>query len=192
MATHDIRLLIGEYRGRSKTDPNHGDYRWTPATEGRWLTVFWAGTVGGAKRAFSLGNVIPPAKDQHVIVDDMEVGDEMQQMIQHGSLSFWRFSDQYSLEIRDLADPRKVLAAYFKVYMDSGGKTMKSACLRMYGARLKAQGRAVKGGRNIEGYTIIFEPQNAQVEYGERPREALIQQAMAARLQQAVFEVIQR
>jgi hypothetical protein len=144
-----------------------------------WAPIFALASKGGSKRALvdSSADTQPDTSKQgHRISSPMEVGDEIREMLQRGSLSVWRKSDSYSTDFMaaSLANQR---GSFFVGITTQSRGDASTATIIINSAKIASFERAVLKGKNIERMNVAFDSKNATCKYGTIAKDTLLKSA---------------
>jgi hypothetical protein len=95
----------------------------------------------------------------------MEAGDEIRDILQRGSPTVWRRSDEYSTDLMSAFQSSDLGSFFIAVHMPDN-EARNSAMIS-------------KNGKNIEIISVYFESKNTSVKYGKPSKQALLKGAKA-------------
>jgi hypothetical protein len=108
----------------------------------------------------------------------MEAGDEIRDILQRGSPTVWRRSDEYSTDLMSAFQSSDLGSFFIAVHMPDN-EARNSAMISIDSAKISSFERAVKNGKNIEIISVYFESKNTSVKYGKPSKQALLKGAKA-------------
>jgi hypothetical protein len=173
-----LNIIFAVWAGKGNANYPTGWKPIPPKAEG-WASVFGLASKGGTKRGFlsSVTDFQPyPDKRASTISTQMEAGDEIRELLQRGSLTVWRRSDEFSTDFMAASSDikRGCFLVSIQMHNDSGTET---ATIAIDYAKISSFQRAVKSGKNIELISVSFESKNARVKYGKISKQSLLGEA---------------
>jgi hypothetical protein len=171
----DLRIAFAIWVGTANRNHPTG-WKTIPSRSEGWAEVFALTSKGGTKRGFISTEAVfqpYPERKPGTISTPMEAGDEIREMLQRGSLTVWRRSDEYSTDFMSAFQSSQRGSFFIAVYMP-GNDGQNTAMISIHGAKISSFERAVKNGKNIEIISASFESKNASVKYGNPSKQTLL------------------
>lgn len=148
----DLSMSIEVYLGQN-------EYNRIPRIESKWMTIDAFTSKGGALRGFTNGMEV---------LNEMEVGDEIRETIQQENLIVYRKSDEYTSQIYQAWRNQRIISVWFSIELSQ------YTTLSLYYAKISSItlhplfNKETDKKPKYDRITIVFEKENARVNYGNQ------------------------